>query len=87
MKAVAIGRFGGLTELKEYDLPKPEPAADEVLIRVRAAGWAFGTVSSGQGAECGRRPAVYTCIRAKRGAYAQVNEPAEFYRDGRDGRA
>jgi NADPH:quinone reductase-like Zn-dependent oxidoreductase len=38
MKAVAIGRFGGLMELKEYDLPKPEPAADEVLIRVRAAG-------------------------------------------------
>jgi len=38
MKAVAIGRFGGLGELKEYDLPKPEPAADEVLIRVRAAG-------------------------------------------------
>lgn len=38
MKAIAIGRFGGLTELKEYDLPKPEPAADEVLIRVRAAG-------------------------------------------------
>jgi len=38
MKAVAIGRFGGLSELKEYDLPKPEPATDEVLIRVRAAG-------------------------------------------------
>jgi NADPH:quinone reductase-like Zn-dependent oxidoreductase len=38
MKAVAIGRFGGLVELKEYDVPKPKPAADEVLIRVRAAG-------------------------------------------------
>jgi NADPH:quinone reductase-like Zn-dependent oxidoreductase len=38
MKAVAIARFGGLDELKEYDLPKPEPAHDEVLIRVRAAG-------------------------------------------------
>jgi NADPH:quinone reductase-like Zn-dependent oxidoreductase len=38
MKAIAIERFGGLDELKEYDLPKPEPAADEVLIRVRAAG-------------------------------------------------
>lgn len=38
MKAVAIGRFGGLSELKLYDLPKPEPAPDEVLIRVRAAG-------------------------------------------------
>ncbi len=38
MKAAAIGRFGGLDELKDYDLPKPQPAADEVLIRVRAAG-------------------------------------------------
>ena len=38
MKAIAIGRFGGLDELKMYDLPKPEPAAGEVLIRVRAAG-------------------------------------------------
>jgi NADPH:quinone reductase-like Zn-dependent oxidoreductase len=38
MRAVAIGRPGGLDELKIYDLPKPEPAAGEVLIRVRAAG-------------------------------------------------
>jgi NADPH:quinone reductase-like Zn-dependent oxidoreductase len=38
MKAVAIARFGGLDELQQYDLPKPEAAPDEVLIRVRAAG-------------------------------------------------
>ncbi len=38
MKAIAIERFGGLDELKAFDLPKPEPAPDEVLIRVRAAG-------------------------------------------------
>jgi NADPH:quinone reductase-like Zn-dependent oxidoreductase len=38
MRAVAIARTGGLDELKIYDLPKPEPAAGEVLIRVRAAG-------------------------------------------------
>jgi NADPH:quinone reductase len=38
MKAVAIERFGGLDQLKTFDLPKPEPKADEVLIRVRAAG-------------------------------------------------
>jgi len=38
MHAVAIGRLGGLDELKVYDLAKPEPAADEVLIRVRGAG-------------------------------------------------
>jgi NADPH:quinone reductase len=38
MKAVAIDRFGGLDQLKTYELPKPEPKPDEVLIRVRAAG-------------------------------------------------
>ena len=38
MKAVAIERFGGLDQLKNFELPKPEPKADEVLIRVRAAG-------------------------------------------------
>jgi NADPH:quinone reductase-like Zn-dependent oxidoreductase len=38
MKAAAIARFGGLDELKEFDVPKPQAAPDEVLIRVRAAG-------------------------------------------------
>lgn len=38
MKAIAIEQFGGLDELKILDLPRPEPAADEVLIRVHAAG-------------------------------------------------
>jgi NADPH:quinone reductase-like Zn-dependent oxidoreductase len=38
MKAIAIDRFGGLDELKMHELPKPEPAAGEVLIRVRASG-------------------------------------------------
>ncbi|MBD5656545.1 MAG: NADP-dependent oxidoreductase [Candidatus Eremiobacteraeota bacterium] len=38
MKAAAIERFGGLDQLKVFDLPKPEPGPDEVLIRVRAAG-------------------------------------------------
>ncbi len=36
--AVAIDRFGGLDQLAVHDLPKPQPAADEVLIRVQAAG-------------------------------------------------
>jgi NADPH:quinone reductase-like Zn-dependent oxidoreductase len=38
MRAVAFGQPGGPDELKLYDLPKPEPAAGEVLIRVRGAG-------------------------------------------------
>jgi NADPH2:quinone reductase len=50
MKAVAIERFGGLDELKTYDLPKPEPQADEVLIRVRAAGVGIWDAKQRQGA-------------------------------------
>lgn len=38
MKAVAISRFGGQETLELLDLPRPEPAPGEVLIRVRAFG-------------------------------------------------
>jgi NADPH2:quinone reductase len=38
MKAAAIERFGGLDELKVYDLPRPEPGPNEVSIRIHAAG-------------------------------------------------
>jgi len=38
MKAVAIDRFGGIETLKTKDLPIPAVAADEVLVRVEAAG-------------------------------------------------
>jgi NADPH:quinone reductase-like Zn-dependent oxidoreductase len=46
MKAVAISQFGGLDELKEFDLAKPEPEDDEVLVRIHAAG--VGIWDSGQ---------------------------------------
>jgi NADPH:quinone reductase-like Zn-dependent oxidoreductase len=38
MKAVRIHTHGGLETLTYEDAPQPEPSADEVLIRVRAAG-------------------------------------------------
>jgi NADPH:quinone reductase-like Zn-dependent oxidoreductase len=38
MKAVCIHQFGGLDVLSYQDLPRPVPAAGEVLIRVQAAG-------------------------------------------------
>jgi len=37
MKAVCIDAFGGPETLKVQDIQRPEPAADEVLIQVRAA--------------------------------------------------
>jgi NADPH2:quinone reductase len=38
MKTVAIDRFGGLNEMKIRELPVPELDADEILVRVEAAG-------------------------------------------------
>lgn len=37
MKAVRVHEYGGLDVLRYEDAPKPQPADDEVLIRVRAA--------------------------------------------------
>jgi len=37
MKAVQIRSFGGPEVLELVDIEKPQPADDEVLIRVRAA--------------------------------------------------
>src|SRR5262245_13557217 len=38
MKAVAIDRFGGVETLRTQDLPIPDVGADEVRVRVEAAG-------------------------------------------------
>ena len=38
MKAIRIHEFGGADVLKLEDVPRPEPAANEVLVRVYAAG-------------------------------------------------
>jgi NADPH:quinone reductase-like Zn-dependent oxidoreductase len=38
MKAVRVHEYGGPEVLKYEDAPKPTPAADEVLVRVHAAG-------------------------------------------------
>lgn len=38
MKAIAINSFGGPEVIRLMDLPQPEPADSEILIRVKAAG-------------------------------------------------
>ena len=38
MKAVVIEEFGGPEALRYRDVPRPTPAKDEVLVRVRACG-------------------------------------------------
>jgi len=41
MKAIQMGRFGGVEVLDVIDAAIPEPAADQVLVRVHAAGVNF----------------------------------------------
>ena len=38
MRAVAIDEFGGIEKMKPRELPVPEVATDEILIRVNSAG-------------------------------------------------
>jgi NADPH:quinone reductase-like Zn-dependent oxidoreductase len=38
MKAIAVHQTGGIEQLKLLDLPVPEPAPDEILVRIEAAG-------------------------------------------------
>jgi NADPH:quinone reductase-like Zn-dependent oxidoreductase len=38
MKAIVIDHYGGAEQLHVRELPNPRPHADEVLVRVRAAG-------------------------------------------------
>ncbi len=38
MRTIAITQFGGREQLKQMELPQPEPGPGEVLIRVKAAG-------------------------------------------------
>jgi NADPH2:quinone reductase len=38
MRAIAINEFGGRDKLQPMELPRPEPADDEVLVQIKAAG-------------------------------------------------
>ena len=49
MRTIAIEEFGGSDKLQLVDLPTPEPGAEEVLIRVHAAGVGPWDVMSRQG--------------------------------------
>lgn len=49
MKAVHIERYGGPEVLQIRDLPRPEPAPGEVLVRVSAAGINFMDIGTRQG--------------------------------------
>ena len=48
-KAVQLSAYGGIDQLKLVDVPKPEPKAGEVVVRVVAAGTNPGEISIREG--------------------------------------
>ncbi|MFY9737907.1 MAG: NADP-dependent oxidoreductase [Candidatus Cybelea sp.] len=48
-KAVQLSAYGGIEQLKLVDIPKPEPKAGEVVVRVVAAGTNPGEISIREG--------------------------------------
>lgn len=49
MKAIVVTRFAGPDGLELRDVPEPKPTADQVLVRVEAAGVNFADVRSAMG--------------------------------------
>jgi len=49
MKAIVIPRYGGPEVLAVHDMPSPQPAAGEVLVKTQAAGVNFADIMSAAG--------------------------------------
>jgi NADPH:quinone reductase-like Zn-dependent oxidoreductase len=58
-KAVQLSAYGGLDQLAIVDVPKPEPAAGEVVVRVVAAGTNPGEISIREGYLKDRYPKAF----------------------------
>ena len=61
MKAIVISSYGGPEVLTVTELPDPVPAADEVLIAVRAFG--LNHAEAGNGRTSGSATALASCDR------------------------
>ncbi len=56
MKAIVIPQFGGPDVLQLRDMPEPQPASGEVLVRVHAAGVNFADIMTASGGYPGTPP-------------------------------
>src|SRR3954454_10288098 len=56
MKAVTFAEFGGPEQLRVTELDRPEPGADDVLVRIHAAGVCYHDVLSRGGRIPGGEP-------------------------------
>lgn len=70
MRAITIDRYGGPEVLRHCDIPVPEPAPDEVLVRIAYAGINFMDIHTRQGKYANSRtyPVRLPCTLGMEGA-------------------
>lgn len=88
MQAIAIDGYGGLDKLQLREMPCPEPKADEVRIRVRAAGVGIWDAMQRSGAFPPEHESFPMVVGAEcsgtidaigRGVHGQLHEGDEVY--------
>jgi NADPH:quinone reductase and related Zn-dependent oxidoreductases len=87
MRAAVIEQFGGVEQIKIKEVPVPKPGADEVLIRIEAAGVGVWDVLERQGgfAQMFNIPAKFPYIIGTdcAGTIAATGENVTEFRRGR----
>jgi NADPH:quinone reductase-like Zn-dependent oxidoreductase len=79
MKAVVVTRSGGPEVLEVRDVPEPQPAPGEVIVRVEAVGINFADTMSTRGEYSGTPPPPFTTGREFAGVIESTGERVMGY--------
>jgi NADPH2:quinone reductase len=79
MKAVVVTRLGGPEVLEVRDVPDPQPAAGEVIVRVEAVGINFADTMATRGGYSGTPPPPFTTGREFAGVREDTDERVMGY--------
>jgi NADPH2:quinone reductase len=79
MKAVVVTRLGGPEALEVRDVPDPQPAAGEVIVRVEAVGINFADTMATRGGYSGTPPPPFTTGREFAGVREDTNQRVMGY--------
>lgn len=82
MQALRIGAYGGADVMEIVDLPRPEAAAGQVLVKVEAAGMNYSDIMIRQNTYLERMPLPYVMGREFAGTIAALGKDVSGYQLG-----
>jgi len=82
MKAIFIDDYGAVENLRVGDAPVPEPAANEVLVKIAYAGLRWGDVMARNGYPSRARPTPFIGGQEASGTVAAVGTDVSGFREG-----